>query len=79
MYKSNPVTLVGEVLSVNGNVLTLSDATNVSVNDFVYGQKNMRIEGNEMRGYTARIDLELDDTEKIELYGVDSFGIQSSP
>jgi hypothetical protein len=79
LYKSNPVTLVGEVLSVNGNVLTLSDATNVSVNDFVYGQKNMRIEGNEMRGYTARIDLELDDTEKIELYGVDSFGIQSSP
>jgi len=79
LYKSNPVVLVGEILAVNGNILTLSDATNASVNDFVYGQKNMRIEGNEMRGYTARIDLELDDTEKIELYGVDSFGIQSNP
>lgn len=80
LYTTNPsVTLVGEILSVNGSVLTLSDATNVSVNDFVYGQKNMRIEGNEMRGYVARIDLELNDTEKIELYGVDSYGVQSNP
>ncbi len=78
-YKNDPVTLIGSITEVQGVVLTLSSVVGLSIGDFVYGQKSMRIEGNEMRGYVAVIELELNDTEKIELYGVDTFGIQSNP
>ena len=71
IYKSDE-TLIGTVTAVNGNVLTLSSVVGLAVTDFIYGQKNQRIEGSQMRGYVMRIDLENSDTSKRELFAVNT-------
>lgn len=45
---------------------------NLSPGDFILGSKNSRVEGSEMRGYTIRLDLENDDSTKVELFAVNA-------
>ena len=63
---------IGEITNVVGNTLTVTLVGPVALNDFVYGVKNAKIEGSEMRGYTHRIDLEKTGTDRLELYAVNS-------
>ena len=79
LFREPTEALVGSITAVNGSVLTLDSVAGLVVSDFVYGVKSARIEGAEMRGYVARIDLEKSLDTKLELYNVDSFGIESNP
>lgn len=65
-------TLLGNIVSINGMSITLDTTPTVSINTFVYGKKNNRIEGSQMRGYTATIDLELLSVLQKELFAVNS-------
>lgn len=53
-------------------IITTSDTGNYIVGDFVLGRKNPRIEGGNLRGYTMRMDLEITNNNKIELFAVNS-------
>lgn len=64
--------LVGTVTNVVDNVVTLSSTTGITNSTFTYGQKNVRIEGGQIRGYVMRADLENSDSSKRELYAVNT-------
>lgn len=64
-----------QTISVSGTTttLTLDSVTGLSVGDFVFGMKNNRIEGGNLRGYTMRYDLTNNTTNRaVELYAVNS-------
>jgi hypothetical protein len=79
LYKGSTETLIGTITAVNGNVLSLTSVAGLLLSDFVYGVKDSRIEGAEIRGYVARIDLEKSLDTKLELFSVDTFGVESNP
>lgn len=60
---------------VSGSVVIEVDDTSVgdfsllTNGEFIYGKKDLRIDGSEMRGYVFRVDLESNATSKVELYG----------
>lgn len=66
--------VVGMVLDViQPRTIQLSaPPVNLSPGDFVLGVKDSRVEGGEIRGYTARIDLENDSNTKSELFAVNA-------
>lgn len=72
LFNSNGEAAIGEITNVVGNVLTVNLTGTVAVNDFVYGVKNAKIQGSEMRGYNHRIDLEKTGTDRLELYAVNA-------
>ncbi len=65
--------LVGTVGTVANNIITLVEAAPINIpssSSFLMGRKNARIEGGNLRGYTARVDVELTPTNKEELYAI---------
>ena len=65
--------LVGVVESVSGMVITLtSPAANIVVTDYVFGKKDDKIEGSQIRGYNAILEMETDSTANRELYAVNT-------
>ena len=72
---------------VLGNVVDLTDATNIELdaspafvpNNFVYGIKNGRIEGSAIRGYNFEVTLTDESTSRTELYAVSSEMFKSEP
>lgn len=53
--------------------LTLSSVTGLSVGDYVFGMKDNRIEGGNLRGYTLRYDMTNNTTDNaVELFAVNS-------
>lgn len=61
--------------SKSGGTTTINFlSTNITLNqgDFVLGRKNPRIEGGNLRGYTMRMNLEISNIDKIELFAVNS-------
>jgi hypothetical protein len=72
LFNSNGESAIGEITNVVGNVLTVNLIGFVAVGDFVYGVKNAKIQGAEMRGYNHRIDLEKTGIDRLELYAVNA-------
>lgn len=78
LIKGQDMTVVGKITnyfydhSVNQTVLTLDSITSLSVGDFLAGRKDARIEGGNLRGYSLRLDLETDKSEKVELFAVNA-------
>lgn len=60
-------------------ILTLSDTSGISVDDFLIGVKDARIEGGNLRGYTIRLDLTNSDVSKVELFAVNTEISKSFP
>jgi hypothetical protein len=56
----------------NVTTLTVSSVVGLSVGDFVAGKKEARIEGGNLRGYTMRADLEIEKSDKVELFAVNT-------
>lgn len=44
---------------------------------FSFSKKDSRIEGGEIRGYFMQVELENNDSEKVELFAVNTNAIQS--
>ena len=69
---NNNLELVGTITTIINNIITLDDNSLVSLtaNMFLMGRKNARIEGGNLRGYTARVDMILTPEKKEELFAV---------
>jgi hypothetical protein len=72
VFKLDDDSVVGTIEGVLGMTVTLDSPASGLTGQFLYAQKDMRIEGAELRGYTARIDMEVDTPEKVELYAVNT-------
>ena len=76
MFKGSDLSTIGIVqnsTTLNGiTTLELDVTTGLSVGDFVVGMKNPRYEGGNLRGYTMRIDLDIQKDDKVELFAVNS-------
>ena len=76
IVKGSDLVIAGTIqdITVVGNTTTieLSSVTGLLVGDFIVGQKNARVEGGNLRGYTLRMDLEITQDSKVELFAVNS-------
>jgi hypothetical protein len=71
---------VGKIVSYSGINITLDTAVGGFIPDqFVWGVKNGRIEGSEIRGYNFEVTLTDDTTDRTELYAVSSELFKSEP
>jgi len=79
IVKGSNLQVIGTITGYNPqtNILTMSATTGLVVNDFILGMKDPRVEGGGLRGYTFRVDLENDSTEKVELFSVNTEVIRS--
>jgi len=68
---------LGTVSGYSGNLITRFGFFSPAVGAFVYGKKNTRIEGSEIRGYNFEVDLTDSTTGRTELFAV-NLGIAKS-
>jgi hypothetical protein len=61
----------------NETTIVLNTVNNLSTTDFVLGGKDVRIEGGNLRGYTIRFDLEINSTQRAELFALNAEVIKS--
>jgi len=71
------LTSVGTVTSrsTQGGVTTINLSGGLgtaTVGDFVFGMKDARVEGGNLRGYTMKIDLDVTSGDRLELFAVNS-------
>lgn len=76
IVKGDDFSIIGTVTSSSQTdsitTIQLSSVAGLSVNDFIIGMKDPRIEGGNLRGYTMRFDLEIDKPDKVELFAVNA-------
>lgn len=80
LYQLNDQTqeLIGVIEEVNGLTIKVDTIVTAPVNGFYsYSKKDSRIEGGEVRGYFMEVELTNDDTEKVELFAVNTNAIKS--
>ena len=80
LYQLNDQTpeLIGVIEEVNGLTIKVDAIVTAPVNGFYsYSKKDSRIEGGEVRGYYMEVELTNDDTEKVELFAVNTNAIKS--
>jgi len=71
--------LIGTISDKSGGVITVNAITTIPiVGLFSFSKKNARIEGGEIRGYYLQVELENTDTEKVELFAINTNAVQSS-
>jgi len=69
---------IGVISLINDGVITVTTVVTTPINGlFCYATKNARIEGSEIRGYYAEIELENADTEVVELFAIESNIVKS--
>jgi len=82
ILRGSDLAVIGVVLTDIDNVITLTTPAFVNTptnGTFIFGQKNSRIEGGSLRGYTIGCDLEITSADKVELYAVNLEVMQSKP
>ncbi len=76
LVNGNDLSIIGTITSLenreNGLFIGLDDTSNALFGSFIIGRKNPRIEGGNLRGYATRIDLEIENPTKVELFAVNS-------
>ena len=74
LFVEGTSTTLGIIVAINqgNNTLTVANPVTIPDASFVYGRKDVRIEGAEMRGYVAQIDLEIDVDDRAELFVISS-------
>lgn len=82
IIKGSDMSIIGTIIShqydKSTNVSTIElDNNTLSINDFIAGRKNARIEGGNLRGYVMKLDLETNNTDKVELFAVNTDVIKS--
>jgi len=78
---TNGSVLVGEITDYNATLGTIEvDTTPVGIDNlFLYGQKDLLIEGSEIRGYNFKITLTDQTTSRMELFAFNSEVAKSFP
>lgn len=70
--------LIGVITNISGTTLTVNAITTAPANGFFcYAEKNARVEGSDMRGYYAEIELTNSYTEAVELFAIESNIVKS--
>lgn len=71
--------LIGTIVNINGNVLTLNSFNGVTIvpNAYNFATKNARIEGSEIRGHSAEITLVNNENTPVELFAIESNIVKS--
>lgn len=81
IIKGQDLTTIGKVIDSNRSsgttIINMDSATGLNVGDFIVGMKNSRYEGGNLRGYTLRMDLDIQKDDKVELFAVNSEIIKS--
>jgi hypothetical protein len=80
LYQLNDQTpeLIGVIEEVNGLTIKVDAIVTVPTSGFYsYSKKDSRIEGGEVRGYYMEVELTNDDTEKVELFAVNTNAVKS--
>jgi hypothetical protein len=82
LYQVNGVTpeQIGIITNINRttNIVTVTTiVTTPVVGFFSYSLKDARVQGSELRGYYAKVTLENDDDENVELFAVNANIVQS--
>jgi hypothetical protein len=73
IIKGSNLLNVSVIQSVVGNVITLTTSTTgLAEGDFVLGMKDPRVEGGNLRGYSIRVDLSTQKSNKVELFAVNA-------
>ena len=71
VYVSDTPNVVGNILSKNGNVITLdADAYGVSADDFLVGEKNAVVSGDTVRGTIGELTITFDDSDNHKLSAI---------
>lgn len=71
--------IIGTITNRVGNTITVSSITTTpTVGLFSFSKKDSRIEGGEIRGYFMEVSLENTDTEKVELFAINTNAVLSS-
>ena len=78
VYKEGDIllgTVSAKTVTNGAVVITIDDAvvgdfTQLINGDFIYGKKDLRIDGSALRGYVFRVDLEDNSTTRTELFGI---------
>lgn len=73
------VAVINNIISPTQFTVAAIPTTPIPAGTFILGGKNSRIEGAEMRGYTSRVDLEVNSSEKRELFAVNAEIFKSFP
>lgn len=70
--------LIGTIISINGSDIIVDSISTTPVNGFFsFSTKNARVEGSEIRGYYAKVTLENNDTDAVELFAIESNIVKS--
>jgi len=80
LYQLNGSTpeLIGVISNITDTTITVSGIVTTPVAlRFCYVLKNARIQGSELRGYYAKVTLENNDSQMVELFAVNSNIIKS--
>lgn len=74
-------TLIGTITSVDrvSNNIVLSSVAGLATTEFIYGLKDARVEGSEIRGYNFEVDLVDDTNTRTELFAMGSNVFKSWP
>ncbi len=80
VYINNNETLLGEIISIEGNKLKFTTIDTMPIpNDFLFSKKNTSITGGSMRGYYLQFDMSINSNQKVELYNVNAEISKSNP
>ena len=63
---------VGTITAIADGVITVDAVLQTTNGSFLFGRKNARVEGGEMRGYAAEVELDVTSNDKVELFAVNS-------
>jgi len=71
---------LGTISNISGNSIVFTDdiLSTPNVGDFLFGRKDARIEGGNLKGYSLGIDLENNSTNRVELFAVSTEVFKSS-
>ncbi len=69
---------IGTITNISNGVITVGSTLISPINGlFCFSKKNSRVEGTEIRGYYALVDLENNDTSAVEIFAIESNIIKS--
>lgn len=70
---------IGTIETIEGNIITVTAIlTSPIAGLYSFSKKNARIEGSEIRGYYMEVELTNNDSEKVELFAVNTNAAKSS-
>lgn len=70
--------VIGTITVINGLVITVDAIVTAPINGlYSFSKKDARIEGGEVRGYYMEVELTNNDTDKVELFAVNTNAVKS--